>query len=290
VTWRDNLVPASFRGRDFFIDSHDYEFGRKNIFHDYPFRDDAELEDQGKLTEGFSINAYVLANGQNDFDYFPERDDLIVALSAEGAGQLSHRYLGNKNVAVNGPVRMSERFSEGGIARFQISFKEVKQELPFVTIDPVSSMDIVADDSSDRLLDTYTDIMDITADLQKVSNDITSGMQDIISRVRELKNLPGTVISTATGLVFQAVETVNTVLSSPCDLANSIVGGLDAFLFAAGMLGDAVSRDILGECSGRVQNPDDADRNSDQLSQTEGSAIVMAAVGMVKLTDKIVLI
>jgi len=281
MSWKDNLLQASFRGVPFFFNSHDYEFGRKNIFHDYPFRDDAELEDQGRSTDGFSITGYVLANKDNNFDYFSDRNKLIDALKEPGAGQLVHRYLGNKNVALSSIAKMSEVFNEGGIARFQMTFKEVKQEVPFViTIDPVTAMDEVAEDSSNRLLDTYTAIMDTTADLQKVVNDIQGGMQSAISKIRELKELPGTVISTATGLVFSAVNLVNTVLDAPCDLANAVSGGLDSFLFAAGMLDDSVSRDILGACSGRVQNPDDADRNSDQLSQTEGIAIAQASVGL----------
>ena len=134
TTWRDNLIPASFRGVKFFVDSHDYEFGRKNIFHDYPFRDDAELEDQGALVDKDTINGYVLANKDNDLDYFSDRNDLIEALKEPGSGQLNHRYLGQINVALNGPVKMTERFNEGGIARFQMPFKEVKTDKPFTVI------------------------------------------------------------------------------------------------------------------------------------------------------------
>jgi len=279
--WRETLRPASFRGAKFFFDSHDYEFGRKNIFHDFPFRDDAEVEDQGALADGFSITGYVLANKDNDFNYFIDRDILIAALKEEGPGQLVHRYFGNKSVALNGSARMTETSREGGIARFQMTFKEVKQEKPFTeTASPKDSMDLVAKDSSNRLLDAFESAMDATADLQKLSAGITAGMQNIIGKVRQLKSLPGSVISAATGIVLAATTLAGTVLGTPCALANAITGGFDSFLFAAGMLQDTVSRDILGGCSGRVQNPLDADRNPDELSQTEGTALATAAAGL----------
>ena len=286
MSWRDNLKPASFRGVPFFISAHDYEFGRKNVFHDYPFRDTAEVEDQGASTDGFSLTAYVVSNGKNSFDYFSERDKLIDALKSPGPGLLVHRYLGNKTVAVSGAVRMSEQFAEGGIARFQISFKEVELKQPFITIDPVSSIDTVAKDSSERTLDAYTELMQTGADLQKVANVATSGMQTAIAKLRELKSLPGSVISIATGLALQASTNIEAVASlSPCEVGQAISGGMDAFLFAAGMLEGSVSRTISGSCSGRTINAEDAERNSDQLEQTEGIAIVQAAIGVATFAD-----
>jgi prophage DNA circulation protein len=281
MSWRDNLKTASFKGVEFFIDSSDYEIGRKNIFHDFPFRDDAELEDQGQLADVFSVTGYVIQNKTNNFDYFLERDKLINILKEKGAGKLTHTYFGDKNVALQGSARVSERFSEGGIARFQMSFKEVKLEQPFsIGFHPISAMDTIAEDSSNRLLDAFNELMQVGADLQKLSNDMTAGMQSIISKIRQLKSLPGSIISTATGLVLSATALADEVLSSPCDLAKSITGGFDSFLFAAGMLENTVNRDILGSCSGRIQNPDDAARSSDDLSQTEGVALTTAAVNM----------
>lgn len=281
MTWRNKLEPASFRGVEFFIDSHDYEFGRKNIFHDYPFRDDAEVEDQGALTQGFSINAYVLATISNTFNYFTQRDKLIEALNTKGPGLLVHRYLGDKNVAVSGPIRMSERFNEGGIARFQISFKEVSVEKPFAqTIDPISFIDELVEIINNNLLDAYTSIMDPLGDLTKVSNDVDLGMQSIITNIRLLKSIPGSAVSTATGLVTSANTLAQSVLSTPCSLGGAIISGFDSFLFIGGMLNDTISRGILGACSGQVQNSDEANRAADDLSQDEGIALARASTNM----------
>ena len=278
MTWRDNLKPASFRGAKFFTDSHDYEFGRKNIFHDFPFRDDAEVEDQGALADGFSITGYVLGNKDNNQNYFIDRDALIKALKEKGSGQLVHRYLGNKSVALNGSARMTETTREGNIARFQMTFKEVKQEKPFTIIaDPVASMDAVAEDAGDVNVDVFTALMDTAADLNKLSTDINAGSQSTIAKLRQLKGLPGSVISSATSIVLSRLALVSAVLSTPCDLANAVTGGFDSFLFAAGMLDDTVSGGVLGNCSGRVQNPDDDDN---ALNQIVGIALVTASANL----------
>ena len=311
ISWRDNLRAASFREAQFSIDSHEYEFGRKNIFHDFPFRDDAELEDQGAEIDVFNITGYVLQNKSNNFDYFKARDKLIKALKDPGTGLLVHRYLGGKNVALQGRARMTETFSEGGIARFQMTFKEILDKpviLPALikkakfkpaqaTFEPISAMDIIAEDSSARILDEVGvalggegggDIAPFVleaagntlGDLAKVGADINSGMQNILSKIRELKSLPGSVISTALALVTTATALIDEVLSTPCDLVNAIGGAFDSFLFAAGMLEKSVRRDILGACSGRLQNADEADVDPDVLSQSQGTALATAAIGL----------
>ena len=184
ANWRDQLQEASFRGIPFFVDSRDYRFGRKNIFHDFPFRDDTELEDQGQSTDVFSIDGYILqkfagnvATGPNPFDptkatfdYFPARNNLIAALKTAGAGKLVDRYgLGERNVALEGEASMSEQFSDGGIARFRMTFKEIgRSRPPDIVVDPVVIMDDVSFDTIDRELDNAAKYTDPLADLNKL--------------------------------------------------------------------------------------------------------------------------
>lgn len=286
--WRDNLLPASFRGAEFFFNTHEYEAGRKNIFHEYPYRDEAEVEDQGTASDVFNITGYVLQSFSNQYDYFKDRDKLIDALKDSGSGQLIHRYLGEKNVALQGTFRMSEVFNNGGRATFQMIFKEVKKESAISSIaDPISATDQFVADMNDVFADVFTTIMKPLANLQKVSNSVTAGMQAAIANIRQLKSIPGTIISTATGILLSTIALADTVLDSPCDLANAVIGGYDSFLFAAGMLDDTVNRDILGACSNRVQNSDVADKNSDELSQEEGSALTLAAADSSTFGDEL---
>ena len=289
MSWRDNLRPASVNGAKFQVDSSEYEFGRKNIFHDYPFRDVSELEDQGTLTDVFVVTGYIVQNKKNDFDYFTERNDLIEALKSAGSITLIHPFYGEKTVGLSSPVRLREKINSGaGIARFTLSFKDIgidegvpiiqpKPKPPFVVKDPIQEMDKKAEEASNIFSDAFDAAMDATADLAKISANMQSGMQDINSKIRQVTSLPGTVISIGTSFILASTNLANSVLGSPCALANSITGAFDAFLFAAGMLENAVSRDILSSCSGRVLNTEDASRNSDDLSQAEGLSLTQEA-------------
>ena len=67
----------------------------------------------------FQVNGYVV--GEN---YLQERDALIEALEAYGPGELIHPKYGMLNVVVVGRVSIRESHSEGGIARFAITFAE----------------------------------------------------------------------------------------------------------------------------------------------------------------------
>ena len=89
MTWRDNLVPASFRGAGFHIEAGSKAGGRRNVDHEYPKRDTNYTEDMGRKGRRFSIQAYVIGP-----DYTDDRDELIAAMEAEGPGLLIHPTMG----------------------------------------------------------------------------------------------------------------------------------------------------------------------------------------------------
>ena len=90
MSWRDNLLQASFRGAKFYCVSHETTTGRRTVTHEFPLRDTPQGEDLGRLRAGYNIQAYVLGD-----DYFADRDALIAACSAKSVpGQLVHPWLG----------------------------------------------------------------------------------------------------------------------------------------------------------------------------------------------------
>lgn len=118
TTWRDQLQPASFRGAEFFVDSHETAFGRRVQLHEYPQRDKPFAEDMGRRARTVTISAYVL--GQS---YMAARDKLAAALEAQGPGMLVHPYLGEMTCSVT-DCKLSESTAEGGKASFSITFVE----------------------------------------------------------------------------------------------------------------------------------------------------------------------
>jgi len=123
MSWRDKLRKASFRGVEFLTLEHGGEFGRRSVTHEYPLRDKPYVEDLGRKARTISIEAFVLATAANGFTYIPGRDALIAAIEQSGPGVLVHPTLGELRVSVT-DCRLSEKTTEGGLARFALSFVE----------------------------------------------------------------------------------------------------------------------------------------------------------------------
>ena len=118
MSWKDQLRNASFRGVEFYVDSHSKSFGRNVTIHTFPGRDTPYSEDKGRLPFGESLSCYLVGE-----DYIEERDALIEALNKEGPGDLIHPYFGKLFVQA-GECSISESASEGGYCTISVSFSE----------------------------------------------------------------------------------------------------------------------------------------------------------------------
>lgn len=120
--WRDNLRKASFRGAEFWVDSHDHFGGRRVVTHQYPFRNTPYPEDLGKQAVTYSITAYI-AERSNNADYMAARDALVGACEQDGPGELVHPFLGTVNVQCISYTQGEEK-TRGGVAFFTLNFVE----------------------------------------------------------------------------------------------------------------------------------------------------------------------
>lgn len=116
ATWRDKLLPASFRGVPFFVDSSSVPVGRKGQLHEYPQRDDPFFEDLGRQARVHKLTAFVIGA-----DCFDQRDRLLSALEEGTAGELVHPWLGRLSVKA-GECDMQHERREGGVVRFDLTF------------------------------------------------------------------------------------------------------------------------------------------------------------------------
>jgi len=122
MSWRDDLLPASFRGVPFFVNDHELALGRRNAEHEFPLRDTGFVEDLGKKNRHYRVIGYVIVVPGSGESYFPDRDALIAALEQGGTGTLSHPYLGELTVNVANDCRVKETLEEGGMATFTMEF------------------------------------------------------------------------------------------------------------------------------------------------------------------------
>ena len=117
MTWRDRILPASFRGQSFFVARHEAApAGRRLQVHEYPGSDDQLVEDLGRKTKRYQVEAFVLGD-----DYIFARDALLDACDRPGPGRLIHPYLGAFDASCEG-VKLVETSEEGGIATLTIDF------------------------------------------------------------------------------------------------------------------------------------------------------------------------
>ena len=92
--------------------------GRRVAVHEYPGRDEPFVEDLGRRTKRWTVEAFVVGD-----DYAAIRDRLIDACDMPGAGELVHPYLGSLQVACTA-CSLTERTREGRMARLSLEFVE----------------------------------------------------------------------------------------------------------------------------------------------------------------------
>jgi len=68
-TWRDSLLPASFRGVGFFIEKAVVPAGRKGQLHEFPQRDEPYFESLGKQSKVHTLTGFIVGP-----DCFEQRD------------------------------------------------------------------------------------------------------------------------------------------------------------------------------------------------------------------------
>lgn len=87
--WFEQLLPGSWRGVPFVMDSAPTKAGRRVAVHDYPFRDTVWAEDLGQLPRRFGMTAFLVGD-----DVYSQKFAMIAACEQLGPGTLVHPTLG----------------------------------------------------------------------------------------------------------------------------------------------------------------------------------------------------
>jgi prophage DNA circulation protein len=120
--WRDDLVPASFDGNEFFVDVGGREGGRRLVVHQFPKKDDPYTEDMGRQATQFPVRGYCIQSSRQP-DYRPARDALQQRLDEGGPGDLQLPTMRPMKVACL-RYRLTEEERLGGYAVFDMQFVE----------------------------------------------------------------------------------------------------------------------------------------------------------------------
>jgi prophage DNA circulation protein len=230
MAWQDELRVASFRGVPFMVETHDTEFGRRTVTHEYPNSEDPPfVEDMGAAADIFLVDAFVIGE-----DYTDDRDELMEALAEPGDGELVHPYLGTLSVSVTDRVRMRESTAEGGMARFSITFTRTRQaeqpdgeeateelalqecdsaqlaiEAEFSVTFSIEGPGFVMEAATGlvgQVLDRIQSLTNILPAQVGALGDLLPNLASARSGIASLVNAPATLASTITGLVGDLVE------------------------------------------------------------------------------------
>jgi prophage DNA circulation protein len=128
--WRDELLPASFAGQQFHVDSSSRENGQRVVVHEFPKKDLPYSELMGRRAIEFTVRGYCIAypfdtgNPLYMRDYRIARDNLLNALETGQAATLQLPTLAPM-VVVCPRFRLTEEARFGGFCTFDMTFIEL---------------------------------------------------------------------------------------------------------------------------------------------------------------------
>lgn len=292
MTWRDNLQQASFRGYPFKVLSHDYSVGRRNVLHQYPYKDFPYAEDLGLEADEFKIEGYIIAGPASaiEFDYFQERDNLIAALKTAGPGKLIHPFLGEKLVVTIGRQSIRESFDRGGWARFSMTFALAgESQFPSEEIDPVGAVDDAAEDvinnSSDNFYEQYTQEGQPGWVVQQAYNDFDEFVTSMKSAVSRIRATSGSSLEQIKDTFDDARSTMLEAAAYPCQVAGLVNDVFESVLGLTNLVGDGYLGEVLGHCSGQVYF-NKLDSSGEEVSKQMGLSMTDSLVAVAGNSDE----
>ncbi|GFM89570.1 2-hydroxyacid dehydrogenase [Pseudomonas cichorii] len=212
TTWRDRLMPASFRGIGFFIETDSVPVGRKGQLHEFPQRDEPYFESLGKESQIYTMEALLVGE-----DCFERRDRLLEALEANGAGELVHPWLGRMQVQVGGCILKHSR-TEGGVVRLSLKFyPDQPLRFPTSTVNTRRQLVQASDGLLDSALKRYRAVMSVVDAARINIQALRSALSGIFAVIQRQFTPFMTIYSDVTSLVHSLVNaplTLSTMFSS----------------------------------------------------------------------------
>lgn len=118
MSWREELLPGSFRGIPFEVDASSLTAGRRIVGHEFPGNDLSTDDDMGRRPREFKLDVYF--GGES---YLFDRNLFLQAVEQKGPGLLIHPWYGPMTVRCLG-VEAAESNDARGICRMSVSFRE----------------------------------------------------------------------------------------------------------------------------------------------------------------------
>lgn len=184
MTWKEKLQEASFRNVPFGVDTAELTGGRRTATHEFPGKDINFIEDIGRVTREFSIEAFLVGDNYQD-----ARDLLLEAVEKKGEGELIHPYYGRLNVIVSGQVRVQESSRDGGYAKITITFSETEApKYPAVVADTKASLLAQVSAAINSALAIFKKAFSIFQKAQGIVDGVSATINIAILAIQEAKS------------------------------------------------------------------------------------------------------
>jgi prophage DNA circulation protein len=232
MNWRDKISPASYRGIPFVVSSDKGEFGRKTVRHDFVGTDDAYIEDLGKASREFSVDAQIVGA-----DYMARRDALIAACETEGPGLLVHPWYGRISVILQGRAIISHQSDEGGCCTISMAFiKSLLTPKPEPVIDAFSSTVAASGAALASANTKFSKGFSVSGQIAHVIDAADEKVVSAINFIRSIKR-QARKVGDFERKIDRLLADVSTLLFMSADLADSFFEVL-SFDFGSGGIAD----------------------------------------------------
>lgn len=182
AAWLQRYREGSYRSAKFYMDSHSLTFGRRKVVHEFPGRDDAEVEDLGMLDDRFSMNVYILAD-----DYFNDRDTFVQEIKEHKNGLLVHPYAGSYQVQILS-ASYSETWDEGRMVRFKIeAIQDADQDVTIQILDTKTNLLEKRKTMLEAINEFFEEVYTVTEAPYAVFNEIVAGIDSGIEVIDTAK-------------------------------------------------------------------------------------------------------
>jgi prophage DNA circulation protein len=220
VSWRDSMVPASFRGVEFLVESDERSGGRAGEAHVTPGSNDPPyVEDTGIKGRSFRLDGFLVGA-----DCLEARNRLLDALELEGSGDLQHPTYGVRRVSVaDFSVRYSSK--QGGLVTLSMTFLETTAEPRWVldVLSPVGTVAAAASTFADTSLALFLEQY-VTVPYSAEMQAQLSNLSHTVNQIASTKALADDAAASLEQQSFQLAHDSAALLASPGTLATALRG------------------------------------------------------------------
>ena len=276
VAWLDQLLPASFRGVAFQVDTIEHQAGDNVVLREYPFQDLPTVFRMGDGVEEIKFAAYVIGD-----DYTDQREQLRAVLTGEGV--LIHPTAGSIRVFVVGKYTVKENpTAEGGMARFDLTFAraETRRYPAGVANTPKVATD-KATEAKAASVDAFASAFDLAGKPGWVADRVVARVNDSVAAVwgnmSKVTGGLGDFTNTAIGNYQVLRDGLSSLVGQP-----RLLGGAIASLFSLPTdLSIAIPRDFAAAFEGLFDMGSKVSRRDFEVSSMPavGAGLVMYGTG-----------